>query len=67
MPQSVGSCHSVAGGDGTVSKESVTMLYPNLTILDVSHNGLSVLSSLVGELSQLAELKLAENRLKEVS
>ena len=43
------------------------LLYPNLTMLDVSNNNLTSIPPDVNEVSQLTELKLNNNKLKEVS
>ena len=42
------------------------LFYPNLSVLDVCFNSLVTLPCEISELSQLAELKVAHNRLKEV-
>ena len=43
------------------------LLYPNLSMLDVSNNNLTSIPPDVNEVSQLTELKLNNNKLKEVS
>ena len=57
---------SVAGeaGGGTVRHN---LLYPELTVLDSSHNQLTSLPPEVSEMTGLTELKLGHNKLKEVS
>lgn len=50
-----------------VDKKKVEVLYPSLTSLDLSHNEIVNLPSEICELTQLAELKISYNKIKEVN
>ena len=52
--------------DGNNIEEGRELLYPALTLLDISHNCMMSLTPDIGLFTQLSELKIAGNRLKEV-
>lgn len=49
-----------------VEKRETELLYPNLILLDLSNNEIESLPSDICDLTQLAELKISCNRIKEV-
>ena len=55
------SCSSDSG-----SSQQEELLYPNLGVLDVSHNNLTNVPADICRMTQLSELKVASNKLKEV-
>lgn len=55
------------GSDGDSSEQKqVQLLFPNLSTLDLSNTALNTLPAELSEQSQLTELKISQNRLKEV-
>ena len=67
MLQSQSSSGTSSDPDSNSANIKARLLFPNLSVLDVSNNIITVIPAEICEMSSLSEFKMKENRVKEVS